>query len=99
MPQCPGCLRVEQRLRSDPRTGYKLVMRYEKRLVREVGRRVAIRRKRSGMTQDQFARKLGVTDAHISYLERGERGPSLVMLHKIAAVLGTTVGRLVPDKV
>lgn len=80
-------------------SGYKSSMRYEKRLVREVGRRVAIRRKKSGMTQDQFARKLGVTDAHISYLERGERGPSLVMLHKIARELGTTVGRLVPDKV
>lgn len=74
-------------------------MRYEKRLVTEVGRRVAIRRKRSGMTQDQFAQKLGVTDAHISYLERGERGPSLGMLHRIARVLKTTVGKLVPDKV
>lgn len=74
-------------------------MRYEKRLVTEVGKRVAVRRKRAGMTQDQFAQKLGITDAHVSYLERGERGPSLVMLHKIARVLKTTVGRLVPDKV
>ena len=74
-------------------------MRYEKRLATEVGRRVAIRRKRTGMTQDQFAQKLGVTDAHISYLERGERGPSLAMLHKMARVLKTTVGALVPDKV
>jgi transcriptional regulator with XRE-family HTH domain len=51
------------------------------------------------MTQDQFAKKLGVTDAHISYLERGERGPSLGMLHRMARLLKTTVGRLVPDKV
>lgn len=74
-------------------------MRYEKRLAIEVGRRVAIRRKRTGMTQQQFADKLGVTDAHISYLERGERGPSLAMLYRMARLLKTTVGALVPDKV
>ena len=70
----------------------------EKTLIREE-HCIAIRRKRTGMTQDQFAQKLGITDAHVSYMERGERGPSLGMLHKIARLLGTTVGRLVPDKV
>lgn len=74
-------------------------MRYEKRLAVEVGRRVAVRRKRTGMTQDQFAQKLGITDAHVSYLERGERGPSIALLHKMARVLKTTVGSLVPNKV
>lgn len=74
-------------------------MKYEKRLVKAVGKRVATRRLAQGLTQDELARKLGVSNAHVSYLERGERGPSLYMLHKLARVLGTSVGRLVPDKV
>ena len=74
-------------------------MKIEKRLVKAVGKRVQARRLAAGLTQDQLARKLGVSNAHVSYLERGERGPSLHMLHKLAKTLRTTVGRLVPDKV
>lgn len=74
-------------------------MKYEKRLVKAVGKRVSTRRLALGLTQDELARKLGVSNAHVSYLERGERGPSLYMLHKLASVLGTTVGKLVPNKV
>lgn len=71
-------------------------MEYSKKLSRAIGKQVAKRRLKVGMTQSQLADKLKISDAHVSYIERGERGPSLVMLHKMAKVLGTTVGNLVP---
>lgn len=74
-------------------------MQYAKRLATEIGKRVSTRRQRLGLTQEELAKKLKITGAQISYIERGERGPSLVTLHKLAKVLGTTVGRLVPDEI
>ncbi len=71
-------------------------MDYSKKLSRAIGKQVAKRRLKVGMTQSQLADKLHISDAHVSYIERGERGPSLVMLHKMAKVLGTSVGQLVP---
>jgi len=71
-------------------------MDYSKKLARAIGKRVAQRRQKVGLTQSELAGKLRISDAHVSYIERGERGPSLVMLHKMAKVLGTTVGHLVP---
>ena len=71
-------------------------MDYAKKLSRAIGKQVAKRRLKVGMTQSELAAKLQISDAHVSYIERGERGPSLVMLHKMAKVLGTTVGHLVP---
>jgi len=71
-------------------------MDYTKKLSRAIGKQVAKRRQKVGLTQSALAEKLHISDAHVSYIERGERGPSLVMLHKMAKVLGTTVGNLVP---
>lgn len=70
--------------------------KYSKKLASAIGERVAKRRNKVGMTQSELAAKLKISDAHVSYIERGERGPSLVMLHKMARVLGTSVGNLVP---
>ncbi|OPY58180.1 MAG: helix-turn-helix protein [Pelotomaculum sp. PtaU1.Bin035] len=34
-----------------------------------------------------MSHKLGITDAYLGYLERGQRNPSLLTLAKIAAIL------------
>jgi len=36
-------------------------------------------RKRLGMTQKEFAQKLGVTTRYIAYIERGQRVPSQIL--------------------
>lgn len=74
-------------------------MREGQRLVVAIGERIVARRIAAGLTQRELADKLGVSTAHVSYLEHGERGPSIQMLYKIAKVFGTTVGRLVPNRV
>ena len=51
-------------------------------------------RKKSGMTLAQLSERSGVSVSFLSDLERGERGvlPSLLVLERIAAVYGLTVG-------
>ncbi|MDH5672190.1 MAG: helix-turn-helix domain-containing protein [Myxococcales bacterium] len=71
-------------------------MTHTQKLHRAVGARVQSRRLKLGLTQQELAKKLRVSGAHVSYIERGERGVSLATLHRIARVLDTSVGRLVP---
>jgi transcriptional regulator with XRE-family HTH domain len=73
-------------------------MRADKQLLRALGRRIAKRRQDKGMTQEQLAQKLRVSDTHVSYMERGERGPSLGMLQRIAKVLDTSIAKLIPPE-
>jgi len=48
-----------------------------------------------GMTQEQVAKKAGVTKFYISQLETGLRkNPSLPVLRRLAKALGVKVGRL-----
>lgn len=58
----------------------------------ELGRRIQILRKRSGMSLRQLAARSGVAAAMISYLERGRTSPSLATVQKILSALGTDLG-------
>lgn len=49
-----------------------------------------IREKRN-MTQTELAYKVGVTQRHISFIEKGDRKPSLENAFKIAKILKSTV--------
>ena len=52
-------------------------------------------REAAGLNQAELARKVGVTDAYINQLERGNRkNPSLAVLTKLARALGADVGEL-----
>ncbi|MGD8859515.1 MAG: helix-turn-helix transcriptional regulator [Myxococcales bacterium] len=73
-------------------------MTQSQKLNRAVGARVQARRLKIGLTQEQLAKKLRCSSAHVSYIERGERGASLTTLFRIARILDTTVGRLVPTQ-
>lgn len=61
----------------------------EKRDVqRKFGKRLAALRERKGITQEKFAFSLKVDRTYVSYIERGERNPSLYLLWRMAKVLG-----------
>lgn len=52
--------------------------------------RVAAQRGRSGMTQEEFARKACISVSYVTMMERGKRVPRWKMLEVIAQALDTT---------
>lgn len=44
-------------------------------------------RKEAGLSQEEFAEKLNIHRTYVSFIERGQRNPSLLMLLKISRVL------------
>ena len=51
-------------------------------------------RARYDLTQEDLAKKVGVRRETILYLEKGKYNPSLLLSHKIAKVLKTTMDDL-----
>ncbi|MER7836967.1 XRE family transcriptional regulator [Streptomyces sp. NPDC096040] len=56
-------------------------------------------RRRAGLTLEAAARDAGLSPAHLSRLETGQRQPSLPMLLALARVYGTTVSELLGETV
>lgn len=54
-------------------------------------------RRRSGLTLEAAARRVGLSPAHLSRLETGQRQPSLPMLLALARTYGTTVSDLLGE--
>ena len=57
--------------------------------------RIKEKRLELGLSQEQFANKIGVTQGAISMIENGERTPSLEMITKIATALNCTIDELI----
>ena len=55
-----------------------------------VGRNIRAARTRAGLTQEQTAERLKISQLHFGRLERGERPASLEQLAQIAQVLGVS---------
>lgn len=51
-------------------------------------------RARYDLTQDDLAKSVGVRRETILYLEKGKYNPSLMLAHKIARTLNTTIDDL-----
>ena len=64
-----------------------------------VGARIKAARESRELTQDQLARKLGVTWVTISRWERGINPPPVNRLRVLAQVLGVSSGDLLDGKV
>ncbi|MFD4141952.1 helix-turn-helix transcriptional regulator [Streptomyces sp. NPDC058572] len=63
---------------------------YEAARIRyELGREVRERREALGMTQDRLARAAGLKQPAVARLEAGSTMPTLPLLERIAAALGT----------
>jgi transcriptional regulator with XRE-family HTH domain len=58
----------------------------------QLGHRIQLLRKRSGMSLRSLAEQSGVATGMISYVERGQTSPSLATLQKILSALGTDLG-------
>lgn len=56
-------------------------------LAQSLGRRIAILRKRSGFTQEQFAEAVGYSVEFISLVERGVNSPTVAGIERISQVL------------
>jgi transcriptional regulator with XRE-family HTH domain len=56
----------------------------------------AVRRARNaaGLTQEDLADRAGLDRSYVGGIERGERNPTLVVIAKIAAGLGISLGEL-----
>lgn len=59
-----------------------------------LGKRIALNRKKLGMTQDQLADKLGVTAQAVSKWENDQSCPDIATLPKLADIFGTTTDQL-----
>lgn len=60
----------------------------------ELGERVRARRRELGATLDDIAERAGVSRSMVSDIERGAKVPTVIVLDRIAAALGTTIARL-----
>lgn len=59
------------------------------------GKRIQKTRKAQGLTQEQFAVKLNISDRHLGKIERGEGTASIDLLVEVAISLNTTLDFLI----
>ena len=59
------------------------------------GKRIQKARKAHGLTQEQFAIKLNISDRHLRRFERGECAASIDLLVEVAVSLKTTLDFLI----
>lgn len=55
-------------------------------------------RKDIGLTQTEFAQMLGITQNHLSYIEKGERNVTIEIAKTIASVFDISLDWLLMDK-
>ncbi len=61
---------------------------------REVGHRIAARRRELGLTQERLAAKAKMDRTAIGKIERAERGLTVATLSRLARALSTTPSKL-----
>lgn len=57
------------------------------KILEKFGKTLKRKRREANYSQEEFAEKLGIHRTYMSFLERGQRNPSLIMLFKISRVL------------
>jgi transcriptional regulator with XRE-family HTH domain len=62
-----------------------------------LGDAIFTRRKITGLTQEQFAKKIGLTKTHMSRIERGHVATSIIVLRKIAKELRVDIVEILKD--
>lgn len=64
----------------------------------DIGKIVKINRKKSGMTQENLAEKLGLSTKYIQFIENNKRTPSMKVVFKIAEIFKTDACKLFCSK-
>ena len=59
------------------------------------GKRIQQLRKANGMTQEELAIKLNISDRHLRNLERGEEAPSIDLFVEIKTIFNSTLDNLI----
>lgn len=67
----------------------------EKAFCRALGARIAAQRKEQGITQQQLADLLGISQQHVASYEVGRRKVAVTMLPTLAKVLGVALEELI----
>jgi len=62
-------------------------MRKNAKLPKALGKRIQRIRKKTGLTQEQLAEKVGISRAYMGYIEQGRYSASLEVVEKVARVL------------
>ena len=62
-----------------------------------IGDRITEMRKRNGLSQAELAKQSGISQAGISYIEKGLRSPSTDTLELLASALGCSVSYLMGE--
>ena len=62
------------------------------------GKRIQHLRKANGMTQEELAIRLNISDRHLRNLERGEEAPSIDLFVEITAIFNSTLDYLILGK-
>lgn len=70
-------------------------MRKNAKLPKVLGKKVQKARKKTGLSQEAVAFKVGISRAYMGYIEQGRNAPSLDVLQKIAKVLKVKISDLV----
>ncbi|MEN6618353.1 MAG: helix-turn-helix transcriptional regulator [Rikenellaceae bacterium] len=60
----------------------------------DFGNTVRFYRKEQNLSQEQLAEKSGFHRTYIGQIERGERNPSLINIHKFALAFGIPISQL-----
>lgn len=62
-----------------------------------IGARIRLSRIKNHLSQEQLAEKVNLSNVYISYIERGERIPSLDIIIRLANSLGVSADDLLAD--
>lgn len=62
------------------------------------GKRIQQLRKANGITQEELAIKLNISDRHLRRIERGEEAPSIDLLVEITTIFNSTLDYLILGK-
>jgi transcriptional regulator with XRE-family HTH domain len=68
------------------------------RIVSPIGDRVRRARLSAGLTQQQLAKQIGISQPYLSFLENGERRFNEETLEKIGRALGLSIGSLADNE-
>lgn len=60
----------------------------------KLGARVRDLRQTKGLSQEEFADRVGIDRTYISGVERGVRNPTVQVLHRVARALGVSLSEL-----
>ncbi|MDQ3507207.1 MAG: helix-turn-helix domain-containing protein [Actinomycetota bacterium] len=63
----------------------------------DFGKAVRGHRKRAGYSQEELAGRAGIHRTYIGGIERGERNPTLVMIHRLAIALDVPPSHLLEE--